>query len=426
MRMSRRPAGSSMTRDDQEQELRALTAELVEVQDQLLAFYDLADALRGNLDPGPLLTALVAQAMRLIRTIGVFATLEQQGQSPVLVVSPQFSLWPAAAWQLSEELGDTPQLIKQDVPKVGSVVLVSIPLRANARAALGLVRQARENFGAPDRRLMAGLAGHAGAQLESALMYQERLSHTRLELEFELARTVQAGLTPPLPLGYPDIDLFAESRAASEVGGDFFDFALEDRERLVCTFGDVAGKGAPAALLVGMTRSTIRAAARGHPWASPAAVLRRANAQLYRDFSQLGLFATVVLARFESTAQRFIVANAGHSPVIYRPAGGSARVVQADAVPIGVLPDWDGPDVDLRLGPGDLLIAATDGFSEATDADGELFGRDRLLELADRLPARSAAEIAAEFFAATDAFGRNGALSDDRTLLIVRGVQDRL
>jgi sigma-B regulation protein RsbU (phosphoserine phosphatase) len=287
---------------------------------------------------------------------------------------------------------------------------------------LGLVRQGGEGFGAPERRLAAALAAHAGAQLESALLYQERLSRTRLELEFELARTVQAGLTPALPLGYPDIDLFAESRAASEVGGDFFDFALEDRERLVCTFGDVAGKGVPAALLVGMTRSTIRAAARGHPWASLTAVLRRANAQLYRDFSQLGLFATVVLARFESTARRLVVANAGHSPLIYRPAGGRARIVQAEALPIGVLPDWDGLDVELRLEAGDVLIAATDGFSEATDAEGELFGQDRLLELADRLPDHGAAEMAAELFDATDAFGGSAAVSDDRTLLIIRGV----
>jgi sigma-B regulation protein RsbU (phosphoserine phosphatase) len=409
-----------VTRDDQEQELRALTAELVEVQDQLLAFYDLAGALRGHLDPGPLLTSLVTEAMRLIRATGGFATLKQQGQSP-LVASPQYSLLQAAAQQLSQELGDSPQLVK-DLPEMGSVVLVSIPLRGDARAALGLVRQPGEGFGAPDRRLAAALAAHAGAQLESALLYQERLSRTRQELEFELARTVQAGLTPALPLGYPDIDLFAESRTASEVGGDFFDFALEDRERLVCTFGDVAGKGVPAALLVGMTRSTIRAAARGHPWASLTAVLRRANAQLYRDFSQLGLFATVFLARFESTARRLIVANAGHSPVIYRPAGGRARIVEADALPIGVLPDWDGLDVELRLGPGDVLIAATDGFSEATDANGELFGHDRLLELADRLPDHGAADIAAKFFDATDAFGGSAAVSDDRTLLIIRGV----
>src|ERR1700730_2005067 len=125
MRMSRRPAGSSMTRDDQEQELRAVTAELVEVQDQLLAFYDLARALRAHLGIGPMLNALVTEAMRLIRATGGFDTLQQQGHPP-LVVSPQFSLLQAAARQLSEELGDSPQLVK-DLPEMGSVVLVSSP-----------------------------------------------------------------------------------------------------------------------------------------------------------------------------------------------------------------------------------------------------------------------------------------------------------
>jgi hypothetical protein len=87
--MSRRDVGWSMTRDDQELELRALAAELVEVQDQLLAFYDLAGALRGHLDPGPLLTALVTEAMRLIRatarpSVGLPDRRTSPGQRPAV------------------------------------------------------------------------------------------------------------------------------------------------------------------------------------------------------------------------------------------------------------------------------------------------------------------------------------------------------
>jgi sigma-B regulation protein RsbU (phosphoserine phosphatase) len=328
------------------------------------------------------------------------------------------------AFQLSDKLASQTELVEHDVPGMGSVLLVAIPMEGNARAALGLVRSREETFGAPARKLAAALAAHAGSQLENVLVYQDRLSQARIELEFSLARGVQAGLTPALPDGYPDLDLFAESRPASEVGGDFYDFAVREHQRLVCTLGDVAGKGVSAALLVGMTRSTIRVGARVHPWASPAAVLRRANSDLYADFSQLGYFATVFAARFDSIASRVTVANAGHSPVIYRPAGGPARMLYADGMPLGILPEWEGTDCELHLGPNDLLIAATDGFSEAMDGAGsQLFGLERLLALTDELADRDAAMVGAELFRATDVFSGAGSVSDDRTLLVLRGVR---
>jgi serine phosphatase RsbU (regulator of sigma subunit) len=86
-----------------------------------------------------------------------------------------------------------------------------------------------------------------------------------------------------------------------------------------------------------------------------------------------------------------------------------------------VRPDWKGADSSLRFGRGDLLVAATDGFSEAYDEQAdELFGYRRLLDFAERTARLSAADIAAALFQATDDFG--GAAADDRTLVVVRGV----
>jgi sigma-B regulation protein RsbU (phosphoserine phosphatase) len=127
------------------------------------------------------------------------------------------------------------------------------------------------------------------------------------------------------------------------------------------------------------------------------------------------------LCCFEPEKRRLVFANAGHSPVIYRPTRGRARFLQADECPLGVRPDWRGADSGLRFAPGDLLVAATDGFSEAYDErTGELFGYRRLLDFAERTAGLSAADIAAALFQATDDFG--GAAADDRTLVIVRGL----
>jgi sigma-B regulation protein RsbU (phosphoserine phosphatase) len=156
---------------------------------------------------------------------------------------------------------------------------------------------------------------------------------------------------------------------------------------------------------------------------APATVLAQANDDLYQDFSLLSRFATVFLCCFEHASRRAIVANAGHSPVIYRPAGGRAALVYPTAVPLGVLKDWKTAEVALQLGPRDLLIAATDGFTEAEDPrTRELFGLDRLLALVDEMAERQATDIAAALFQATDAFGSWDEANDDRTVVVLRGV----
>jgi sigma-B regulation protein RsbU (phosphoserine phosphatase) len=244
-----------------------------------------------------------------------------------------------------------------------------------------------------------------------------------VELEFELARSIQSDLSPAVPVGQPGVDVYAEARAAHVVGGDFFDFAL-GQNRLACLLGDVAGKGIPAALLVAMTRAIIRTASREMKGSTPGMVLKQANADLYQDFSKLSRFATVFLACFEPMNRRVVAASAGHSPVIYRAADGKAHLVYPSAVPIGVLPHWEAADMSLRLGPGDLLVAATDGFTEAEDPrTGELFGYERLLGLVDEVSARNAADIAAALFWATDAFSSGPVADDDRTVLVLRGVE---
>jgi sigma-B regulation protein RsbU (phosphoserine phosphatase) len=402
-----------------ETELDALAGELVEAQDRLLALYDLARTMRGFLEPEPLLEALVAEAMRLVGARAGAALLTREDQAPIVVASAGM---PAESPALARLLGDRGQAasVEQRVTAAGRWLLVPVPLRAANRALLVLLRDAGTRFMTPDEKLAAAIAGHAGSHLDGVLLHQESLHQARMELEFDLARAVQLGLTPPLPVGYPGLDVYAESRPASIVGGDFYDFAAAPGDRLLCTLGDVAGHGIPAAMLVAMTRAAVRGAVRSAAGASPAGILERANADLQQDYGRLGLFATVLLSRLDAASGLLTVANAGHSPVIYRPAQGGARLVRADAPPLGVLDEWPGHDLDLRLESGDTLIAATDGFSEAENGrTGEMFGYDRLLRLAERTAGLRAAEIGRAFFAEVDDFSAGGTATDDQTLLVV-------
>jgi sigma-B regulation protein RsbU (phosphoserine phosphatase) len=408
-----------------EREVEALAAELVDAQDQLLALYELARTVRGHLEPRALLNALVESAVRLIRADGGFASLALRGQPPLLVLSAGLPVARVAVTDIVSQSSSTGRAVQQRTSGGGRALIVPIPLHSDAWAVLGLVRDSPAGFGAPEQKLATAIADQASGQIDGVLLHQEVLRQTRFQLEYELARYVQAGLVADVPTGVPGLDVHAESRPASEVGGDFFDFTLPEGGGMVGMLGDVAGKGIQAALLVGMTRAAMRTAARSDPEASPSAVLRGANTDLYRDLSRLGLFATVSIARFEPGGRRLTLGNAGHSPVIHVPAGGRPCLVKAQAPPLGVVVGWDGTDTELSFGPDDLLVVATDGFSEAVaPRTGELFGYDRLLDLASRSVGRPAADVAAAFFRANEdfEFGAANGPADDRSLLVLRGV----
>jgi sigma-B regulation protein RsbU (phosphoserine phosphatase) len=107
--------------------------------------------------------------------------------------------------------------------------------------------------------------------------------------------------------------------------------------------------------------------------------------------------------------------------VIYRPRDGEPVLLRADSTAIGILPVSHCRNQVLRMAPDDLLIVATDGFSDARNPDEELFGIDRLLELVERLHTGDARQIAAGLFDATDNFGNGQEQDDDQTLVVIKG-----
>ena len=115
-------------------------------------------------------------------------------------------------------------------------------------------------------------------------------------------------------------------------------------------------------------------------------------------------------------------ANAGHAPVIYRRQGQPARMLEADGVPIGVLPVSLCETLAVPFAPGDVLVIATDGFSEASNLTGELFGYERLLTLVDAMADGSAAQIGHALYDAIQTFAAGRPQDDDQTLIVLRGV----
>ena len=150
-----------------------------------------------------------------------------------------------------------------------------------------------------------------------------------------------------------------------QVGGDFYDFLHLDGRPFTFTVGDISGKGLPAALLMAMTRTVIRAKVHDAPTPTPEHVVGRSNKELYDDFTEVNMFATVFVGQYQPLNREMLYANAGHSPVIYCPAGGKARLLKADGTAVGILPTSLSENQRLIFRPGDVLVVATDGLNEA-------------------------------------------------------------
>jgi sigma-B regulation protein RsbU (phosphoserine phosphatase) len=235
-----------------------------------------------------------------------------------------------------------------------------------------------------------------------------------------LARTLQASLVPPAPPVVPGLDVTATYRPAgdgSEVGGDLYDvFELADGDWVVAV-GDVRGKGAEAAVVASLARSTIRAAAVHQT--SPAALLEAVHRVLLQhDGDRFCTAVAIRLRRGGGGTWEATVAVGGHPlPLLARPGQPPVEVGRPGTL-LGAIPEVRLHDVLVPLAPGDLLVACTDGVTEAPLGDGTFFGEGPLAEAVARLAAGAgpvAEALTAEVLAA-----QGGDARDDVVVVAVR------
>jgi serine phosphatase RsbU (regulator of sigma subunit) len=213
-------------------------------------------------------------------------------------------------------------------------------------------------------------------------------------------------------------------RPARQVGGDFYDAFHLDSSRLALLIGDVCGKGMPAALFMSRALTLLRGEAM-HP--APAAqrqhmkdFMTRANRQLCRG-NAAGYFASVFAAVLDVPTGVLTWVNAGHPPPALARGSSEFRFLDAPRnVLLGVDENAEYEVGETALPPGSALFLYTDGVTEAENAQGVLFGEERLLDLLNDAPERDAPAVTRTTMAAVDGYAEGAAQSDDITLLALR------
>ena len=243
---------------------------------------------------------------------------------------------------------------------------------------------------------------------------------SRIESELTMASSIQSAMLPNIYPAFPEreeFDVYASMDPAKEVGGDFYDFFLVDDDHLCLVMADVSGKGIPAALF--MMASRIIIANNAKMGKMPAQILTDTNATICSNNKE-EMFVTVWLGILELSTGKLTAANAGHEYPSLMPADGKfALYSDKHGFVIGGMDGVKYKEYEIQLTPGAKLFLYTDGVPEATNASGELFGTERMLEALNSNPNAEPEQILKNVRAYVDGFVKDAEQFDDLTMLCV-------
>jgi serine phosphatase RsbU (regulator of sigma subunit)/serine/threonine protein kinase len=264
--------------------------------------------------------------------------------------------------------------------RIRSVMCAPLVMRSTGKAfgVIQLDTQDRhKKFTQEDLKLLLAVAGQASMALESAQLHASLVARAGLERDLQLAHQVQMTLLPEKLPDVPGYEFFAHSEMAREVGGDYYDFIPLPDGRLAVMLGDVAGKGVPAALLASKVSERARYYFLSEP--SPSAAMGRINNWLC-GAGFLDRFVMLVVFSLDPVTHTVTLVNAGHSPpLVYRNATGAideAMPREQVGFPLGVPDAAEYQPCEFLLQPGDCLLAFTDGITEATSRQRQMFSME--------------------------------------------------
>lgn len=251
----------------------------------------------------------------------------------------------------------------------------------------------------------------------------------RIGAELDMAAGIQAHALPNLFPAFPDreeFDIYATMDPAKEVGGDFYDFFMIGDDHLGIVVADVSGKGVPAALFMMVAKTIIKTQAQTR--LSPDRVLLEVNAALSEN-NEEDMFVTAWFGVLEISTGELTYADAGHEKLLLFRDGEWQLLPKKGGIALAAL---DPEDLELlgdrrlfhnqtiQLKPGDAIFQYTDGVTEATNAENELFGDARLLEAMNGAPSADPEELLPHIRGKIDEFVKDAEQFDDITMLGMR------
>ncbi len=389
---------------------------------------------------------------------------------PLDIGPEDFDLWTRAFSTASPKTREARERERATLDQVQSRLLLQIMIKEQLVGILSLgPRRSRHPFSPADKEMLMAVAGQLAFVIENSKLVERMVAEERLRRELALAAEVQRRLLPDQPPTSPGLEMAGFCQPARGVGGDYYDFLSFENEQIGIAVADVAGKGISAALLMSTVQATLRSQAMAHnsrrqDESSLADLVSTMNILLCQSTGTAN-YVTFFYGQFDGRTQQLTYVNAGHNPpFLYRRQEGEPikisngngqqeltsltgqagaamaeiKEAQGDAVPaeflgtdrcskltaggmvIGMFKNSRYEQETVHMQHGDVLVAFTDGLSEALDTQGEEYGETRLEDLLADIAHLSANEIRNEIVEHVQVWCEGAPQHDDLTFIVFK------
>jgi sigma-B regulation protein RsbU (phosphoserine phosphatase) len=300
--------------------------------------------------------------------------------------------------------------------------LLCLPIRNKDAETIGVLQLLNKKAGPfthADEGMLRAISDHVALALENAQLHREMIHKQRMERDLALARSIQVGLLPERPPELDGFDIAVSHRPSLEAGGDYYDFIPLAPDTILTVVADVEGKGVGSAMVMANLQATLHALlAHLH---SLERLVESLNDMILAD-TRGQKFMTMFIGLLDQPHRTLHYVNAGHVPPAVVRADGSVEYLREGGMVVGLFPSVHYDRGHVRLNAGDIVVACTDGITEAMDKESEEFGQPRLVDLCVRERAKPAQEIVDIVLQEVDLFSRGGTHEDDRVIMILKVV----
>lgn len=303
-----------------------------------------------------------------------------------------------------------------------SQLTVAMQFRNKAIGVLRLYSPKPKRFNEADINLARAVASQCAVAITNAKLYAEAIEGQRIAEQMQLAGVIQRRMIPQEPPQIEGLDIAATYIPCFEVGGDFYDFIQIKDNCVAIAIADVIGKGMPAALMMSSFRATVRAYVDMGDGRSINETVNKLNKMACNECRD-GEFITLFFAIIDTNEKTITYCNCGHEPTLLI-RNGQIEELKKGGLVLGVKPQTTYETETKQLKAGDCLLFYTDGLVDAVNFDGQIWGRDNLLETAKKFTTDSAQQIVQNILGYRRRFVGLASQTDDTSLIAIK-VKDR-